>query len=124
MTPSIPQRRYGLMQLNDPFDEGQMNTDHVPTTTTEKGKPMSTLKYQDVTMADFESQDAMMTPFLLSFEELREAINRSERDGVCSGKAAEAAREEIEELKWKLDLLMFKKIAFHQQFRTAEKVSK
>jgi hypothetical protein len=85
---------------------------------------MTTRHHQDITMADFESQDAMMTPFLRSFEELEEVINRSERDGICSGKAAEAARQEIKRLMSKLDLLMLKKILLHQQFGAPEKVSK
>ena len=110
------------MQLNDPIDEGRMGT-----TTATKGKPMTILNQEDprhsAILADFESQEAMMAPFLLSFKELEEVINSSERDGVCSDKVAEAAREDIKVLMWELDLLILKKVQLHQQFRAAEKVS-
>jgi hypothetical protein len=108
------------MQLNDPFDEGQMNTDHVPTTTTEKGKPMSTLKYQDVTLADFEAQAAMMTPFTLSFEELEEDIDRLER----AGKVSEAARQEFENLTAKLNGLILRTVKLQKWIRAVDNDSK
>jgi hypothetical protein len=79
---------------------------------------------QSAMMAEFDSQDAMMTPFLLSFEELEGTINRCERDGFCSNEVAEAAREKIKELIWKLDLLILQKIRLQRRFRTAERVSR
>jgi hypothetical protein len=88
----------------------------------QKGKPMSTLKYQEVTMADCLSQDAMMIPFRTSFEALREKINRLERRGVC-WKDAEAAHQEIEELILKLDCFIIKKVALHHRIRAAEEAS-
>jgi hypothetical protein len=72
-----------------------------------------------VLLAECELQDAMLTPFRLSFEELDETVDRFERDGVYSGEAAEAARDEIEELMTKLNCLILKKVLLHQRFRAA-----
>jgi hypothetical protein len=58
--------------LSDPFDEGQMSTHTNP------GESMSTLKYRKLpsfiaNLAELELQDAMLTPFKLSVEELDES---------------------------------------------------
>jgi len=87
---------------------------------------MPKLKDQDdisSMMAAFESQDAMMTPFLMSFEKLKEVINRAEHEGVCSEEVAETARQEIEDLRFKMDLLVLKKIKLRQRFGVSENAS-
>jgi hypothetical protein len=78
----------------------------------------------DVLRAEFESQDAMMTPFLESFVELEEVIDHSERNGVCSEKVAEAAQKELISLRRELDRLIVRKITLHRQFGVTEKASK
>jgi hypothetical protein len=45
-----------------------------------------------------ELEDAMLEPLVQSIDDLYEMVDRPERDGVYSGEAAEAAREEIEGL--------------------------
>jgi hypothetical protein len=89
-------------------------------TATQKGKPMSTLQYQEVTLADFEAQAAMMTPFTLSFEELEEEIDRLE----CSGKVAEAVRQEFENLTAKLNGLILRKVKLQKWIRALDNDSK
>jgi hypothetical protein len=99
-----------------------------PTTATMKGKLMTILNQEDPSLAaqlaECELQDAMLRPFILSFEELDETVDRLESDGGYSGKAAEAARQEIESLVGDLNLLVLKKILLHLRLRAAEKASK
>jgi hypothetical protein len=66
----------------------------------------------------------MMAPFILSFEELGEKIDRAERDGVCSGEAVKAARQEFEELSAKLCAVIIRKVRLQNWIRAAENASK
>ena len=60
-------------------------------------------------MSEYESQNAMMTAFLESFDELDEVIDRLERVGLCS-EDVEFARGKFEELCVTLWILITKKV--------------
>ena len=104
---------------------------------------MSILKDQEVAslfikIAESASLDARLAGLRLNMDKLKEAINRSERDGFCSGQAAEAARQELEPLSDELNILVLEHNEFNQQhnerkrqlnelkrqLRAAEKASK
>jgi hypothetical protein len=113
------------MPPNDPFDEGQMSTQHQP-----REEPMTMLKYREVKNPSFsaneaecELQDAMLTPFRLSFDVLDEAVDRLERDGVYSAEVAEAARDEIETLIREMHYLVISKVELHDRLRADERAS-
>jgi hypothetical protein len=113
------------MQLNDPFDEGQISTH----TATKRGKRMSTLKYRKLpsftaNIAELEALDAILTPFRLIVEELDEMVDRFERDGVCSAEGVEKAREEIVGIVLDLNFLVIRKVELHERLRAVERASK
>jgi predicted ArsR family transcriptional regulator len=92
----------------------------VSTTTTKKGKPMTTWHYQEVAMSDFESQD--VTPLLQSLDELEEVIDRSEHNGLFS-EDAKLARREFEDICLKLNCLIMRKVKLQKWLGAAEKTS-
>ena len=57
--------------------------------------------------AECERQDAMLTQFKLSFEELDETVDRLERDETYTEAVAEATREEIENSHPRVELFGF-----------------
>jgi alpha-ketoglutarate-dependent taurine dioxygenase len=62
----------------------------------------------------------MLRPFRLSVEELDERVDRLERDGNYSADAAEAARDEIENLILDINFLIIRKIQLQERLRADE----
>jgi hypothetical protein len=73
--------------------------------------------YLSAVSAELES---ISDPFHEHLQKLDEVINRSERDGLCSAEAAEAARDKIYECIRELETLFVKTYDFHEEFRVAE----
>jgi hypothetical protein len=71
--------------------------------------------------AEIERQDAMLTQFSLSFEELDETVDRLEQEEVYSEAVAEATREEIETLIRELSYLIFCKVDLIERLRADER---
>ena len=64
-----------------------------------------------------------MTPFLQSFDELAEVINRLERDGICK-EDVKFARRKLEDLCLELNLLILGKVKLEKWLKPdAEKAS-
>jgi len=89
------------------------------------------LKYREVKNPSFsaneaecELQDAMLTPFRLSFDVLDEAVDRLERDGVCSAEGAEKAREEIDSIVLDMNFVGIRKVELHERLRAVERAAK
>jgi hypothetical protein len=87
---------------------------------------MEKLKYRRVknpsfnaNLAEYE-QDATMTQFRLSCEELYETIDRLEREDVYSEAVAEAAREEVGDLISESNYLIFNKVELRNRLEADE----
>jgi hypothetical protein len=79
-----------------------------------------TWHYQHVAMSDFESENAMMTPFLESLDKLDEVIDQLELDGLCS-EDVEFARESFKDLCLTLTKLISGKLELQKWLWLSEK---
>ena len=87
---------------------------------------MEKLKYRRVknpsfnaNLAEYE-QDATMTLFRISCEDLYETIDRLEREDVYSEAVAEAAREEVGDLISESNYLIFNKVELRNRLEADE----
>jgi hypothetical protein len=87
---------------------------------------MEKIKYRRVknpsfhaNLAEYE-QDATMTLFRISCEELYETIDRLEREDVYSEAVAEAAREEVGDLISESNYLIFNKVELRNRLKADE----
>ena len=91
---------------------------------------MEKLKYRRVknpsfnaTLAEYE-QDATMTLFRISCEQLYDTIDRLEREDVYSEAVAEAAREEVGDLIHESNYLIFNKVELRNRLKADERESR
>ena len=87
---------------------------------------MEKLKYRRVknpsfnaNLAEYE-QDATMTLFRISCEQLYDTIDRLEREDVYSEAVAEAAREEVGDLISESNYLIFNKVELRNRLKADE----
>jgi hypothetical protein len=74
--------------------------------------------------AMYAELESIWDPFAQHLEKLEDAINQSEREGICSEEVAQAAREEIQACMEEVDLVLFIKTwILHEKLRAAEIIS-
>jgi hypothetical protein len=89
-----------------------------------EGTHMTTLFQDDPYLsAIFAELELLANPFQENLEKIEEVIDRSERDGICSGEVAQAVREEIEERVLELGILFSKTVSLHQGLSNAGSVA-